>query len=110
MRIRFWLIVGEDESVRVRKGTPLRGSLSETEVAIPLTLEIPSLWFSNRGDVITIAIPEPVRPSIGVEAGQPVEGMDTCPQCGTITVGSGTPLAYECPNCGCAWTDVEAQP
>jgi hypothetical protein len=67
MIFKFWLIVNNDGGAYTRKNRP---SLAEGEVAIPMTLNVPDAWFSRQTTVMSISIPEPQFPDIGIEAGE----------------------------------------
>ena len=59
MVIKFCLIVNNEGGVKARVRMPAYGELSERELAIPLTLDIPNGWFSLRSKVVEIKLQPP---------------------------------------------------
>lgn len=69
MVLKFWLIVNEDGGVIVRKRTPMSGTLSDAEIAVPITMDVPDAWFSRRTSVIRFSVGEPPTEDMSAEVG-----------------------------------------
>ena len=60
MNIECTLIINDDGKLRVVKKHPHWGPFSKTEVAIPLTIDLPDGWFGTRTKIVTIDVPAPL--------------------------------------------------
>lgn len=58
MRIKHWLIVRADGTLRINAKNP-SGRLGVDEIAVPIEVTIPEAWGRVRTAAISITMPEP---------------------------------------------------
>lgn len=58
MKIRSWMIVRADGSIRINSKNPA-GRLSIDEISVPIEVNIPDAWGKTRQASIVIDMPEP---------------------------------------------------